>query len=133
MPAMPDKIAIYPMYSKVNENEQQEWLDSRLSQISDFIAGELRLKQETISRLEAQLHASNVLIVNKDDQLEELREKLVEYRLNTEGLRQLINKLLNDIEKYQRDIEWYRRTYEQRSLLGIFKDKFFRKQNSIGK
>jgi DNA repair exonuclease SbcCD ATPase subunit len=121
------------MYSKVNENEQQEWLDSRLSQISDFIAGEIRLKQETISRLEAQLQAANVLIVNKDEQLEELREKLVEYRLNTEGLRQLINKLLNDIEKYQRDIEWYRRTYEQRSLLGIFKNKFFRKRNSVDK
>jgi uncharacterized coiled-coil DUF342 family protein len=66
-------------------------------------------------------------IVSKEEQMDDLREKLGQLVQNAEGMRQLINKLLNDIENYQKDIEWYRRTYEQRSLLGILKDKFFHK------
>jgi hypothetical protein len=46
-----------------------------------------------------------------------------------EGTKQLINKLLEDIRRYQNDIEWYKRTYERRSLLGTLKEKLKRKKN----
>ena len=46
---------------------------------------------------------------------------------NIDGNRQLINKLLNDLERMKQDIEWYKRTYEKRTLFGVIKErlKFF--------
>jgi len=44
------------------------------------------------------------------------------------GNRQLINKLLGDISRLQNDIDWYKRTYEKRSLLGLLREKFFQRK-----
>jgi len=45
-----------------------------------------------------------------------------------EGNRQLINKLLGDLSKLQNDVEWYKRTYEQRSFLGTLREKIFKRK-----
>jgi len=122
------------MYPKTNENGRQEWksIDKRLSKIVDFIGNELEMKQAMIHHLTTQVQDLNAIIAGKEEQIEDLRERLDQITQHAEGLRQLINKLLNDIENHQKDIEWYRRTYEQRSMLGILKDKLFRKPNSAG-
>jgi hypothetical protein len=54
----------------------------------------------------------------------DINDKLVECMRKSEGSRQLINKLLNDIDRLNRDTEWYKMTYEKRSLAGLIKDKF---------
>lgn len=122
------------MYPKTNENGngRKEWnsIEKRLSKIVDFIGNELELKQAMIHLLTTQVQDLNATIAGKEEQIEDLREKLGQLGQQAEGMRQLINKLLNDIENNQKDIEWYRRTYEQRSMLGILKDKLFRKSNS---
>jgi DNA repair exonuclease SbcCD ATPase subunit len=122
------------MYPKIDDNDKQEWasLDSRLSKITDYIAHEIAFKQDMISSLLAKVQELNDAVLNKDEQLEQYREKLAESSQNIDGLRQLLNKLLNDIENHQKDIDWYKRTYETRSLLGILKDKFFRGNNMGG-
>jgi len=117
------------MYPKTNENGRQEWqsIENRLSKIAEFIGNDLKIKQDMIHLLTTQVQDLNATIAGKEEQIEDLQEKLSQLSQHTEGMRQLMNKLLNDIETYQKDIEWYRRTYEQRRLLGILKDKFFRK------
>jgi len=44
-----------------------------------------------------------------------------------EGNKQLMDKLLGNISKLQNDVDWYKRTYEQRSVLGYFREKLFKK------
>jgi len=69
-----------------------------------------------------------VLDEKKDAEIAALRRELQECRQAGEGTRQLINKLLNDIDKYRKDIEWYQRTYEARSLPGTIWQKLLRKR-----
>lgn len=120
------------MYSRANEKDQheQDSIDSQLSHIRGFIENEIANKQSMIVRLEEQLQETNLLTLQKDAQLEVLQEKLADCKQTLEGQRQLINKLLNDIGTYQKDIVWYKRTYEQRSLLGLLKDKFLGRPSS---
>jgi chromosome segregation ATPase len=119
------------MYPKINDNDRQKRtsIDNELTRIRDYIEKEITFKQGMIIQLQSQLQELESLVIEKDVRIESLQEKLEECRQSTEGMRQLMNKLLNDIGNYQKDIAWYRRTYEQRSLLGILKDKFLRKTN----
>ena len=63
----------------------------------------------------------------KDTEIKTLREELEKLQHLMEGNRQLINKLLGDLSKLQNDVEWYKRTYEKRSLLGTIREKIFKK------
>jgi hypothetical protein len=69
-----------------------------------------------------------LMSAKKDAEILDLKDQLQECRQTTEGSRQLVNKLLNDISNYRKDIEWYRRTYETRSLPGTLWQKLFRKK-----
>ena len=119
------------MYPKINDSERQKRgsLDSELTRIRGYIEKEITFKQALILQLPKQLQELETMVIQKDVAIDTLQDKLEECRQNTEGMRQLVNKLLNDIGNYQKDIGWYRRTYEQRSLLGILKDKFLRRIN----
>ena len=63
----------------------------------------------------------------KDYEINSLKDALEKARLQAEGNNQLINKLLGELGKLQNDIEWYKLTYEKRSLLGTIREKLFRK------
>lgn len=119
------------MNPDINENDLKEWasVDRRLTKIVDFIGSEVRLKSEMIMRLQTMLQQMTAALNAKDRELSDLREKLEKCQQNAEGTHQLMNKLLNDIEKYQKDVDWYRRTYEKRSLLGVLRSKYFRPPN----
>lgn len=100
-------------------------LERSLKAIEQKLENEVAAKQRTISQQEQELqqlrstlHETN--LINLD-----LENKMKECQRNSEGNRQLINKLLNDIERLQQDVEWYKRTYETRSLLGTIKQKVF--------
>ena len=64
---------------------------------------------------------------SKDYEIGNLKTALEKARLQAEGNNQLINKLLGELSKLQNDIEWYKLTYEKRSLLGTIREKLFRK------
>lgn len=66
-------------------------------------------------------------IYGKDNKLKLLKEELANTQHLVEGNRQLINKLLGELSKLQNNIEWYKRTYEQRSFFGMIRQKIFRK------
>jgi chromosome segregation ATPase len=118
-----------PTVINENGNKTQELhsIYKRLEEIRLFLEKEVAFKQgiideqeEQIDHLKVQCEENNVLIGKLEKQLQECRQ-------TNEGTRQLINKLLNDIGNYQKDIEWYKRTYVRRSLAGTIWHKVFRK------
>lgn len=66
----------------------------------------------------------------KDTAIKKIQEDLEHAKYVSEGSKQLINKLLGEISKLQNDIEWYQKTYEQRSFLGTIREKIFRSGGS---
>lgn len=77
--------------------------------------------------LEKDMAALRKEISGKDNKISLLKEELENAQHLVEGNRQLINKLLGELSKHQNNIEWYKRTYEQRSFFGMIRQKFMRK------
>lgn len=107
-----------------NIDDIQQWLEL----IELKLDSEILAKQKTIDRQEQEIERLHLLIEGKDKIILETSEKLKECTNNTEGNRQLINKLLGDIERLRQDLDWYKRTYEKRSFLGTIKEKIFLKK-----
>lgn len=88
--------------------------------------------KETLSQIQQYLNTEIVAlkasINKKDNDIKEYKEQLTTAKKSIEGNRQLINKLLGDLSKLQNDVEWYKRTYEQRSFLGTVKEKLLTKK-----
>lgn len=112
-----------------NGDEKIEDLQQSLGIIEHKLDSEILNKQKTIERQEEEINRLHLLIEAKDKTLLEMSEKLVDCMRNSEGNRQLINKLLNDIDRLNQDAEWYKRTYEKRSLVGMIKEKLSRKKS----
>lgn len=98
-----------------------------LKLIQNQLEKEIVSKQRTIERQEEEIRSLRAELGQKNDHIINLNLRLQECQKNTEGNRQLVNKLLNDIGRLQQDVEWYKRTYETRSLLGTLKQKIFNK------
>lgn len=98
-----------------------------LEKIELKLEQEIGAKQKTIDHQEKMIQRLHTLMDEKTNMIIELNNKLVECSRNSEGSRQLINKLLNDIDRLQQDIEWYKRTYVKRTLAGVLKQKLFGK------
>ena len=96
-----------------------EDVQQSLELIEHKLDSEILAKQRTIEYQQQEIQRLHLLIEGKDKNILEIGEKLAECTNNNEGNRQLINKLLNDIDRLNQDIEWYKRTFEKRSLLGI--------------
>lgn len=112
----------------VNGDEKIDDLQQSLETIEHKLDSEILNKQKTIGRQEEEINRLHLLIEAKDKTLLEMSEKLGDCMRNSEGNRQLINKLLNDIDRLNQDIDWYKRTYEKRSFLGTIKEKIFFKK-----
>ena len=106
-----------------NGDEKIEDLQQSLETIEHKLDSEILNKQKTIERQEEEINRLHLLIEAKDKTLLEMSEKLADCMCNSEGNRQLINKLLNDIDRLNQDAEWYKKTYEKRSLGGVIKDR----------
>jgi chromosome segregation ATPase len=98
-------------------------LFNKLDQLQYHFEKEINYKQRIIDSLLNDIEALKHQLRDKESEVYELRREMNDCVQNEEGNRQLINKLLSDISRYQNDIEWYKRTYEKRSLLGVLKDK----------
>lgn len=94
------------------------WMRSTASWIWAWLRG----KKPWICQ-EQEIKRLHLLLEDKNNLILQLNDKVADCQQNAEGNRQLINKLLNDIERLQQDVEWYKRTYEKRSLAGVIKDR----------
>lgn len=112
----------------INGESKLEDLQQALELIEYKLDTEVQAKQNTIERLELEIQRLHLQIEGKDKIIQETAEKLSDCSSKNEGNRQLINKLLGDIDRLNQDIEWYKRTYEKRSFLGTVKEKLFLKK-----
>ncbi|HUP10856.1 MAG TPA: hypothetical protein VM187_01545 [Niastella sp.] len=108
-----------PSYKQINE---------KLEQISRYLLQELEGKQKTIDEQRQDIARVKAELANRSAAIADMEKKLANCAEDKEGHRQLINKLLNDIEHIQNDIEWYKRTYERRSFWGVLKEKLTRRR-----
>ena len=108
-----------PTYKQINE---------KLEQITRHLLQENENKQRLIEEQRLEIEKLRKEISQKAAVMAGLKEQLNQSTQHTEGHRQLINKLLNDIEHFQNDIDWYKRTYERRSIWGVLKDKLTKKK-----
>jgi hypothetical protein len=119
------------MYGVIEENGNKalelQSIHERLEEIRIYLGRDVAAKQQTIDALGEQVRQLKSLSEEKDAVIRRMEDQLQECRQTNEGTRQLINKLLNDISNDQKDIEWYKRTYEKRSLAGTIRQKLFRK------
>ena len=95
--------------------------DERDSEISETLVKIMAYLDRESSELKKQLKERDTILKNYKEQLDTAQHSI-------EGNRQLINKLLGDLSKLQNDIDWYKRTYEQRSFLGTVREKIFRRK-----
>ncbi|MES1221976.1 MAG: hypothetical protein ABUT20_41145 [Bacteroidota bacterium] len=105
-----------------------EYINDMLESIDQKLDEEIGFKQQTITRQENEIEKLRTVIEEKNSIIRNMHEKVAECQRTSEGNRQLINKLLTDIDRLQQDIEWYKRTYVKRSLLGTIKEKIFTKK-----
>lgn len=107
--------------------EQMEALKETLQSINLMLQQEITAKQKRIDKQESEIDNLRFLHDEKNRTILQLNDQIAESKRKAEGNRQLVNKLLFDIERLQQDIEWYKRTYETRSLLGTIKEKLLKK------
>jgi Mg2+ and Co2+ transporter CorA len=108
-----------PAYKQINE---------KLEQITRHLLQENENKQQVIAEQRLEIEKLHAALNQKTAVMAGLKEQLNQSTQHTEGHRQLINKLLNDIEHFQNDIEWFKRTYERRSIWGVLKDKLTKRK-----
>ena len=119
---------------QVIDQDKVDEIQRSLEIIDQKIDLEIHSKQNTIERQENTIEGQQQEIQRLHDLIEQKNETLAEHQLklsecqrNNEGSRQLINKLLGDLDRLAQDIEWYKRTYEKRSLIGTIRQKMFNK------
>ena len=119
------------MYSVIDNNEDKDIelhsIHESLEKITAYMEKEIAFKQDLLDKQEEQIRQQKVRADEKDVVIQRLEGQLLECRQTNEGTRQLINKLLSDISNYQKDLEWYKRTFEKRSLLGTIRQKLFKR------
>ncbi len=94
-----------------------------LKAIQQKLEEEMVSKQAVIDGSWSEIRTLRETLQQKDQHIVQLEKSMADCQRNAEGNRQIINKLLNDLDRMQQDIEWYKRTYESRSLLGTIKEK----------
>lgn len=112
------------MEKQLNGVMSHDLIKQHLDQIRSFIELELVEKKQAIKEQAVEIDALKELLQKKDIAVSTFEANIKEFQETAEGNRQLINKLLGDISRLQNDIDWYKRTYEKRSFLGLIKDRF---------
>jgi predicted nucleic acid-binding Zn-ribbon protein len=111
------------LYDKINDIDREAIVLKTLKSIEQKLEKEITVSQNMIEWQQGELKRLQFETVEKNNTIAELNTRLAECRSQVEGNRQLINKLINDIDRLQQNIDWYKRTYESRSLFGVIKDK----------
>lgn len=111
------------LYDQITDTDRNAVVLRTLKSIDQKLETEIAAKQDLIQWQQEELIRLQTELSAKSNLVGELNIKLTECRSLSEGNRQLINKLITDIDKLQQNIDWYKRTYETRSLMGLIKDK----------
>jgi septal ring factor EnvC (AmiA/AmiB activator) len=111
------------LYDKINDIDQAAIVLKTLKSIEQKLEKEITVSQNMMEWQQGELKRLQFETAEKNNTISELNTRLAECRTHVEGNRQLINKLINDIDRLQQNIDWYKRTYESRSLFGVIKDK----------
>jgi len=111
------------LYDKINGVDQEGTVLRTLKSIEQKVDKEITISQNIIAWQQEELKRLQSEVGEKNNTITELNSRLTDCRSHVEGNRQLINKLINDIDRLQQNIDWYKRTYESRSLFGVIKDK----------
>jgi hypothetical protein len=111
------------MEKQLNGVISHDMIRQNLEHIRSFIEIELAEKKEAIKEQAAEIEELKQLLQKKDIAIGMFEANTREFQESAEGNRQLINKLLGDISRLQNDIDWYKRTYEKRSILGVLREK----------
>ena len=111
------------LFDKLNGVEQDVLVLKALKSIEQKVEKEIAIGQSILDWQQQEVKRLQSEVSNKEITIVELNTKLAECRSHVEGNRQLINKLITDMDRLQKNIDWYKRTYESRSLLGVIKDK----------
>ena len=106
-----------------SDNENLGEITEKLDDILLYLRNELQAKQRIIDTQAAEILRMRSVIEDKQELISGMQHRMTDIEQSFEKNRQLINKLLGDIGHYQKDIEWYKRTYEKRSLWGVMKEK----------
>ena len=113
------------MDSLLNGKARGETIEQEIHKIRVFLEEEIGEKKLAVRQLAMQSEELRKIIAQRDEVIITLETRLKTVDGEADGNRQLINKLLGDITKLHNDIEWYKRTYEKRSFLGVIKEKIF--------
>jgi uncharacterized coiled-coil protein SlyX len=111
------------LYDKINGTDQENIVLKTLEAIDQKLEKEITISQNTIVWQQEELRRLQTQGDEQNNTIAELNSRLAECRSHVEGNRQLINKLINDIDRLQQNVDWYKNTYESRSLFGVIKDK----------
>ncbi len=98
-------------------------IQSQLNRIEEFLLGEFSEKKLALQKQQIEIDFLKSSLKEKAVEINSIKDKLRQGLELAEGNRQLINKLLGEISKLQNDIDWYKRTYETRSFLGMLSEK----------
>ncbi|MET0638201.1 MAG: hypothetical protein ABWZ25_19380 [Chitinophagaceae bacterium] len=112
---------------QIIDQDRIDDLQQSLEVIESKLDIEILGKQTTIERQEAEIQRLHALVEEKNKVVLDTNTRLAECMRTGEGNRQLINKLLGDLDRLAQDVEWYKRTYEGRSLFGTLRQKLFRR------
>ena len=115
----PDSAKLIALQGNVTELQ----LEDLLRQVYSHLLSENEYKRDRIEELIIRLKDLEAKLAEEQHEKKQLHKTLTDENKKQEGTKQLINKLLEDIRRYQNDIEWYKRTYETRSLIGTIKEK----------
>jgi len=116
------------MEKQLNGVMSHDMIRQSLEHIRSFIEVELAEKKETIKEQAVEIEELKQLLQKKDIAIGMFEANTREFQDTAEGNRQLINKLLGDISRLQNDVDWYKRTFEERSLWGTIREKIFKKR-----
>lgn len=111
------------LYDKMNGADHETIVLRTLRLIEQKLEKDVAAKQDILIWQQEELKRLHKEVLDKSKTIVELNTHLIECRSQSEGNRQLINKLITDIDKLQQTVDWYKRTYESRSLIGVIKDK----------
>jgi DNA repair exonuclease SbcCD ATPase subunit len=98
-------------------------IQAQLNRIEKFLQGEFTERKIDLQKQNAEIDLLKFSLKEKEIEINAVKERLRQGLELAEGNRQLINKLLGEISKLQNDIDWYKRTYETRSFLGMVRQK----------
>ena len=113
-------------FDGIFETTSTKQVETYFKRLHSLMESEIVSKQKTIELLQSEIVRLRKEVASTQETNRNITEKLQDAQQNAEGNRQLVNKLLNEMERLQQDIEWYKRTYQSRSLLGALKEKLFK-------